>query len=244
MDKGIGFKRNIYLEWLEEVARLRMLTDDPEEIRDELDPFIGTRIKSDDNRRMAIDILTHIWVKTADTHPRLHAGALALVTRVSSVQERLWLHYGLVLLAYPFFRDVAAIVGQMARLGELIRPADVKQRMIASRGSLGSLSKAVERVVSSMRDWDVLDESGERYAYAPLHSKLQAPLVDLELWLLACALSASEAEEMPFPDLVRLSELFPFDFTLGLAAVRSSAMFEVYRSGGGWDSVRLSSRPE
>jgi hypothetical protein len=36
----------------------------------------------------------------------------------------------------------------------------------------------------------------------------------LEAWLLAIALSVHPAEELPFADLLRLPELFPFRFAI------------------------------
>lgn len=61
----------------------------------------------------------------------------------------------------------------------------------------------------------------------------------IEQWLLAVALAAHQAEELPFADLLRLPELFPFRFTLTGDDLRRSPRFEVHRQGLGWDMVRL-----
>jgi hypothetical protein len=62
--------------------------------------------------------------------------------------------------------------------------------------------------------------------------------VGLEAWLLACAVWAHPAAEVPFADLVRLPELFPFRFAIGVDGVRRSSLFEVQRQGAGWNMVR------
>ncbi|HEU5375309.1 MAG TPA: hypothetical protein VFV38_07710 [Ktedonobacteraceae bacterium] len=62
---------------------------------------------------------------------------------------------------------------------------------------------------------------------------------ELQLWLLAVALHAHPAEELPFADLVRLPELFPFHLTISIQDVRASARFEVNRQDLSWDMVRL-----
>jgi hypothetical protein len=64
----------------------------------------------------------------------------------------------------------------------------------------------------------------------------------VEAWLLAAILRAHPAESMPFGDLIRLSELFAFETTLTAYQLRESRLFEVYRSGGGWDTVQLNVR--
>jgi hypothetical protein len=241
MDKNIGFRRNIYRSWLDATAALRCETDDLTKLRTSLEPIVKEDISSAPNRRMAIDILINIWGKSADLAPDLHREALAFFQAVSAVEDRQWLHYGMTLLSYPFFRETAAIIGQVGRHEDAITPAMVKQRMIAERGELGSLEKAVERVMFSLRNWGLLTPSDQRYAYTPQVQVLTTNQVNLEIWLLACAIRAHPADEMPFADLLRMPELFPFAFTVKLDDLRQHSGFAVQRQGDGWDMVRTGS---
>jgi hypothetical protein len=209
------------------------------EIRARLEPVVGQRISSTENRRKAIDILINIWVKSADVAPGLCDEAVAIFQATPVVGDRIWLHYGLTLLYYSFFREVAAAIGQMGRYEDHITPAMVKQRLISGRGQLGSLERAVERIMFSLRNWSILDETDQRYAYATQRQVFSASSNDLEGWLLACALYAHPAEELPFADLHRLPELFPFRFTLSVDEVRAHPRFALQRQGAGWDMVRV-----
>ena len=244
MDKGIGFNRNIYLVWLDAAAAFRAASDDPAEIRAQLEPVVGQRIRSAVNRRKAIDILINIWVKSGEIEPALHGDAVARCRETQDPGDRIWLHYGLTLITYTFFREVTAAVGQIGRTEERIKPAMVKQRLVSARGQLGSLEKAVERIMFSLRDWGILVESEERYAVVPRQRAFAARDPGLEAWLLACALHAHPAEELPFADLLRLPGLFPFRFTLGVRHLREHARFAVQRQGSGWDMVRLKGTQE
>ena len=241
MDKGIGFNRNIYLPWLDAAAAFCAETDDPAELRARLEPVVGQRISSDVNRRKAIDILINIWFKSAEIAPQLRAEAVACFQATPVLGDRIWLHYGLTLLTYPFFREVTSAIGRMARHEEHLTPAMVKQRMVSGRGQLGSLEKAVERILFSLRNWGMLDETDQRYAYAPKRQAFPASSTGLEAWLLVCALRAHPAEELPFADFLRLPELFPFRFTLSVGHLRAHSRFVVQRQGAGWDMVRLAS---
>ncbi len=239
MDKGIGFNRNIFRSWLDAAAAFRAETGDLAEIRARLDPVLKQDITSDENRRKAIDILINIWGKSAELAPGLHRDALGFFETLSVVDDRLWLHYGLTLIAYPFFREVAATVGQLGRRERAITPAMVKERLITERGELGSLSKAVERAMFSLRDWGLLVPSSLRSTYAPSPHVLGASRPDLQVWLLACALFAHPAEEMPFADLLRLPELFPFRLAVSIDDLRRHPAFALQRQGDGWDMVRV-----
>lgn len=235
--KNIGFRRNIYLGWMDAVAAFCGETGEIGEIRRRLDPIVAEQVKSTDNRREAIDILVNVWVKSAALHPVLHADAVRLFAQAQEVTDRVWLHYGMTLLAYDFFRLGVRTIGQLSRYQETITPADVKRRLAAEMGQLGALEKAAERIVFTLRNWGILVESSRRYAYRPQRQHFGASTLELEAWLLAVALRAGPADELPFADLVRLPELFPFRFGVGVDDLRRMERFEVHRQGLGWDVV-------
>jgi len=239
MDKNIGFNRNLYRPWLDAAAAFCSETDDLVEVRACLEPVVEQDIKSAVNRRKAIDTLINICGKSADIAPGLHREALTRFQTTPTIADRLWLHYGMTLLTYPFFREVSATIGQLGRHEETISPAMVKQRMIAERGELGSLEKAVERVMFSMRNWGLLAPSSQRYAYTPRVQALSTNQISLELWLLACALNAHPADELPFADLLHLPELFPFRFAVKVDDARQHPSLAVQRQGAGWDIVQV-----
>jgi hypothetical protein len=60
-----------------------------------------------------------------------------------STDEQLWLHYGLILLQYPFFRLSVATIGRMSQYTDTITPKDIKSRLSTELGQLGALDKAV-----------------------------------------------------------------------------------------------------
>ena len=240
MDKGIGFNRNIFLPWLDAAAAFCAETDDPLELRRRLETVLVQDMQGVDARRKTIDILINIWLKSGTLAPELRAEAVSWFQATVVPQDRLWLHYGLTLLYYPFFRQCVAIIGQIGRIEGAVTTRAVKQRMVSGHGHLGSIDRSVERVVAALRNWGLLAETDARHAYAPRRQAIPASSVDLETWLLACALHAHPAEELPFTDLLRLPELFPFRFTLTVDHLRAHPRFTVQRQGVGWDMVRLS----
>jgi hypothetical protein len=246
MNKGIGFNRTIFLPWLNAAAAFCGETDDPAEMRARLEAVVGQDLEGVDARRKTIDILINIWLKSAGVAPALHAEAVSRFQATQALGDRLWLHYGLVLVYYPFFRECVAIIGQFSRHEGTITNRMVKQRLVAERGHLGSLDRSEERVVASLRNWGILTETARRHVYAPQRQALTASDTDLEAWLLACALRAHPAEELPFADLLHLPELFSFRFSLTVDHLRAHPWFGVHRQGAGWDMVSLtppSSKP-
>ena len=235
----IGFRRNIYFEWLEETAALVCLGEDPADIRRKLDELIRAQIASAPNRRMAIDILIEIWDRSADGFPVLHREAVELFQRSDATADHVLLHYGMTMASYPFFRQACAIIGQTLRFGDSIRTATLQKSLPATIGGMGALHDACKRVTFSLRNWGILADGTRRYEYVQNDPPITPSSASLACWLLAAALSAHPAETMPLPDLQSLPELFPFHIAVTRQDIKASPLLDVFRSGGGWDTVRI-----
>ncbi len=239
MNKNIGFRRSIYRSWLDAAAMLATETDDSAQLRAQLDPVVAARIDGKESQRMALDILVKIWGTSRETNFPLRQEALKLWQISKSEDEHLWLHYGMILAQYPFFRLSVTTIGRMSQYTDTITSKDLKSRLSAELGQLGSLDRAAERVIFSLRDWNILAPAAKQYTYTPRRQAFRTEQKELQLWLLSAALLAHPAEELPFSELVRLPELFPFCLTIGVQDVRDSACFEVNRQGMNWDMVAL-----
>jgi len=236
MDKGIGFNRTITLKWLNAAANLRSQTDDLATLRQGLEEVLIDDMQGVDARRKTIDVLVNIWAKASEVSPSLHAAALELLPEVSEPQ-RIWLHYGLTLVYFPFFRQCASIIGQISRVRDTFTRQMVKERLAGEMGHFGSLNRSAERVMASLVDWNILihqNKIDNRLAVPPLTIDQSG----VQSWLLACALFSHPANELPFTDLLNLLELFPFRFTVKLDDLRRSNQFIIQRQGG-WEMVRL-----
>ena len=111
------------------------------ELRERLDPIVEAQIKSAENRRIAIDILTNIWGKSALTYPVLHRDATSLYQQTVVVTDRLWLHYGMTMLVYDFFRLAMIAIGELARYEDDISPKAVKSRLVSDMGQFRRAGK-------------------------------------------------------------------------------------------------------
>lgn len=236
MGKGIGFNRTITVKWLNAAANLRSQTDDLVSMRQGLEIILLDYMKGVEARRKTIDELVNIWLKSGNVSPSLYKAALDLLPEISE-PKRVWLHYGLILVYYPFFRQCTAIIGQIARVRDTFTRQIIKERLAGEMGHFGDLNRSAERLMASLVDWNILVQQNKN------ENRLVVPPLSIEQsgvqsWLLACALSAHPAEELPFADLVNLPELFPFRFSITLDDLRRDPQFIIQRQGG-WEMVRL-----
>lgn len=241
MDKGIGFSRTILLDWLDVTASLAVEGIDSLEIRQRLGQTISDVVKGSEAQRKTIDVLIAIWVKSEKLAPSIYHEAISIFPILTSSEERLWLHYGMSLVYYPFFRKCAVAIGQISRIDRLITRNMIKDRIAGDFGHLGGLDRSVERIIASLTDWGILSKSEIKNKYM-MKSQQFSTFENLQSWLLSCVLYALPSEFIPADDLVHLPELYPFKITLGVDQLRRNSRFEVQRQGGGLEMVRTKSK--
>lgn len=229
MKQMIGFDRRLELDWLDATVGLCQESLDPGVVAGQLRQKLAHEITGDEARRKTVTVLLRTWVNVPMEASQLRDEALQLAAKVNP-EERLWLHWGMSLLAYPFFRDVAATVGQLSRLQGTFSQAQVQRRMIENWGQRTTLQRAVRRLLRTFVDWGAMQDTDVRGSYdvaPPRRTEDRA----LALWLLDCALQAKEAEQVPLREFGQLSYTFPFDLLPFIGDVRRSERFEVARQG-------------
>jgi hypothetical protein len=241
MEKSVGFRRDIRAAWFDAAAAFRAESTDLAVLRRRLDDSLTPEIPGPENRALTIGILLRIWGKGDQVAPDLHAEALDRFVHAERPSDRVWLHYGLSLIAFPFFFDAVTIVGQMERRNQSIGRAALKAKLIEQRGPLGSLTNATKAVLFALKQWEMLVPAERRGTYLAAPPRASGER-GLEAWLLACALQAYPGQALPFPDLIALPCLFPFQLSLNPDDLRRDGHFELDRQGGGWDLVRRAAR--
>ncbi|MDR3576953.1 MAG: hypothetical protein P4L50_24070 [Anaerolineaceae bacterium] len=236
MEKRVGLSRTVRLDWLDAVASMCVENLPSNEIRLQLDKLVEPAQPGPVERARIVDTLVRIWVKA---EPKLKANAIELFPHLSSREDRLWLNYGLILAQYLFFRLCAAALGQIARTEDTTTRKMVRDRVAAEMGNLGSLERAIERLFKTWVDWGILVPAGNNLIFRINSHNIPTSNLELEKWVLSCALSAHPADAIPFADLTHLPELFPFRFSITVDALKKEEKFEVQRQGGGLEMVRI-----
>lgn len=237
MKKVIGIDRKIRRHWLDILLDRFVTTADGSELRSFLDDQLKAELPGDASRRKSVGILLKTWFGIPENRLSLRERAIALLPRISG-QERLWLHWGMMALAYPFFRDTAEVVGRLMSLQDDFAGANVQSRLVGSWGDRVTTKGAAMKLVHTLADWEVLRTTKQQSRFL-LVQKVKTSLPELQLWLLEALLGASSADEIEAQQLLRLPELFPFMITVGIADLRRHEGFNIHRQGLDMDMVAL-----
>lgn len=237
MRKIVGIDRKIKRAWLDATLDRLAQTGDEAELRSFLDKHLKDELPGKESRAKSSGVILRIWSGIPPERAALRDRAVALLPRISG-QERIWLHWGMTALAYPFFRDTAEVVGRLLALQDDFTTAQVQDRMLTSWGDRATSKEAAQKLVTMLVDWEVLRATKTK-GYFLLARKMTTSMPDLQLWLLEAILGASSADEIEARQLLRLPESFPFNIGMGLADLRRHEGFNIHRQGLDMDMVSL-----
>lgn len=237
MRKIVGISQKVKRAWLDAVLDRLVKTTDEAELRTFLDKHLKEELPGKESRAKTAGIILRIWSGIPLERVALRDRAVALLPRISG-QERIWLHWGMAALAYPFFRDTAEVVGRLLALQDDFTSAQVQSRMLTTWGDRATTKEAAQKLVNTLVDWEVLRSTKTRGHFL-LARKMTASVPDLQLWLLEALLGASAAEEIEAQQLLRLPESFPFTIGIGVADLRRYDGFDIHRQGLDMDMVAV-----
>ncbi len=246
----IGFDRQLTLPWLDLTAGLLQEGLDQQKLRHILLTRLADEISGPEARKKTTSVLTRIWARVPPPYQALQSEALTLLPLVLA-EERLWLHWGMTMLAYPFFCDVASTVGRLLHLQGEFESRQVRRRMHERWGQRTTLDRAIRRVLQTFIAWDVIQQTNSqhhlyqatpaRHTANPAHSTSSEVLSSSEqalaLWFMACVIhsvrqsTGQHDRQLPLAELIQSPATFPFDLTPHAATLRRSNRFEVSRQG-------------
>jgi hypothetical protein len=240
----IGFSQRIRLEWLEQTANLVLAGNDKTAINDSLQDLLQDKVSIGGyairgNREKVITILLKTWFTVPKRLEMLRDEGLYLLQKISR-KDRIAVHWGMALAAYPFWGSVAAHTGRLLRLQGTAAAAHVQRRVKEQYGERETASRAARRVLRSFIDWGVLSETQDKGVYAQGNQySIQDPRIIA--WLLEASLYLSANGSAAIKDLLHGPSIFPFGLSYISAAqvVSHSPRLDLLRHGLDDDLIML-----
>lgn len=212
MKKTIGFNMKVWLHHLDYVAQT-VCEGSSQDIADDVLDYMAGEIVGQRSRYKTRTILFKIWMNVADEHKPLRDEAVLLYPKLTR-EERTVLHWGLTVLAYPFFKTVVYELGRLFRLQHVVPSQQIVRKMNSLYGDRHSVGVSTTAVLSTLRQWGIIRTS-DRY------NNVQADRISLHMpalkrWLAEAVIRASEKEVLSIDMLNQHPAFFPFDAAIDL----------------------------
>ena len=237
--KLLGFDQRVRLEWLDaaagHAAAGKSYDDMREALLDLLEGVVGGR-RYASARSKTVTVLCRVWGGVVPGADALRSRAVDVLPRVDA-PERVALHWAMSVAAYPFFSDVATIVGRLLELQDEAAMAHIVRRTVELWGDREKVRGAAQKIVRSMTDWGCLVEPAKgvfqrRTPRLILRGELASTLAEALIF-------GGEQSAVPLQQLLRHPAAFPFQLELSAQDLRRSQSFEIDRQGLDLDVVSL-----
>ena len=241
--QAIGYNRTVKLRWLDETLDLFLAGQSDTEISQALrerlfDQLSIGRSPERGSREKTITLLLKTWVRVPVRLRGLRNDGLCLVESKRR-SERLPLHWGMTMAAYPFWRVVADVTGRLFRLQGTVSAREVQRRVRELRGEREVVSRSTRYILRAFADWGVLVDTDAKGTYIPA-APIRIDNPSLATWILEATMFASDTTSVDFRSLANSPALFPFHLTLVTPeALANSGRLEIVRHGVADDLVLL-----
>lgn len=220
MNKIVGFDYHIKLHHLDYIAG-EARKNDLKTMYRKLEEFLQQDIAGPTSRKKSTTMLMRIWYLVKEEYKDLQAEAFALLEQASE-KERLVLHWGMTLLAYGFFYDMAQEIGNSFTLQTEVASELLGRKMKKLYGDKRRVEIATTAVLLSMKAWGVL--TSEKHGRYRLPEKKEILNLRLKHWLAKVVIKVSAYQAMPLEMITAAGCVFPFQFELNINALENSGL--------------------
>lgn len=225
MAKMVGFSRPIKIEWLEKVASLVREGKTDEEVKKEIHDYLAFEITSPTNLRKTREILLSIWVRCPEDIKLMAIDAIS----IGKKEDRLAVHWSMILLAYPLFWDAASLMGKITNLQDTFASAWLKTKLSEIWGERDTMLESVPRITQSMKQMGILD--GIKAGEFKVNHFTVTDEKSIEC-MAAIILRIGDKGFYTIEDIANVACMFPFEFNLTHEIVYNSKVLNISNMSG------------
>ena len=228
MAKMVGLSRAIKIEWLNKVVSLVNEGMTPENIKEALNDYIGFEISSHDNIRKTRDILMNLWVYPFENEKANIIRKQALDAIKNGNDDKLAMHWCMLLLYYPVFVDVTGMIGKLSSMQDSFSLAWLKDKMFEDWGERTTLLHSLDKIMQTLRQIGAVES--KKGVYTVNHYEIKDATTKKILMKTILALKMQTYYEPS--ELAKASQMFPFEYTVDSELIFGNQDFEMGNFGG------------
>ena len=227
MAKMVGLSRSIKLEWLNKTVELIKEGKTETEIKEALNEYLSFEITSPTNLRKTREILLAIWVRTPGEYNNIKN--LALEIYENENVNRLVIHWCMILVTYPIFCDVCALIGKLADIQDTFTTAWLKQKLVDLWGERTTLLHSSDKILQTIKFMGAI-ENEKTGLYKITSCDVMDDATRNLIVLTIIALNSKAYYEIS--ELSQVPQMFPFNYSVSCELLHGSDLFTLNNFGG------------
>ena len=209
----IGIQRELHLGWFGQAARLHAMGFDKRAARQEIYTYLDqapgfSTPPTDQAKTYIANPLIKTWIAPDDDLEPLRDELFQILQNEPGLE--LPIQWALLGAAYPFWFEVAAIMGRLLNLQDQATQAQIVARLKERFGDRQTVSRRARYIIRSMVTWGVLKDSKVKGCYEKTKPRLISNH-DLVVLMLEAALRSRPLQNAVVRDLLSSPIFFPFE---------------------------------
>lgn len=229
MAKLVGLSRAIKVEWLNKTVELIKQGKTEAEIKSDLNEYLSYEITSPTNLRKTREILLAIWVRTPDEYKNIKTLALKLYETDTKCINKRVAHWCMLLLTYPIFSDVCALIGKLVDIQDTFTTAWLKQKLFDLWGERTTLLHSSDKILQTLRYLGTI-ENEKVGVYKIISCDVSDDAARSLIALTILAINSKAYYEVS--ELSQVPQMFPFRYSISFELLHNSALFTLNNFGG------------
>lgn len=210
-ETDIGFGKKVRLSWMEKAADFSSAGVGFKDARPDLADLIRRDNSGDEAIRKILSSLRRAWFQPPEYCKDLQEEGVRLAGLLRGERERLPIHFGQVVLAYPFVGFTAETCGRLLRVQNQFKAPEVVRRVQERYGDRGFTQRCARYNVSSFIDWGLLNIEDSKFYTKP--TKVQIENDSLSRWLITVLMIAVVRRDASMSEISNHPALFAFSLS-------------------------------
>lgn len=228
MSKMVIFARSIKPDWLDKTVEIYLESENQGEIKQKVNAYLAGFISSKFNLRKTRAILMKIWVDVDDSIVKTRDKAIE-VFKTCPASDRVAVHWAMMLLAFPIFKDLCAVIGKLADNQDEVKLAQIKQRIYELWGERTSLAHSIYKNIKTLKDCGAIEQTKPGYYIIKKRKIKNREVVCL---LIHAVMKTNGKLYYNLTGITKFKELFPFEYDIGFDNLNEFGLFKMDRIGG------------
>ena len=228
MAKTVGFACSIKLQWIKRTIQLLEEGHDKESFKKELNDYLSFEIEGPTRLRKTREILMNLWVYPFEDEKANLIRKQALDAIKNGNEDKLAMHWCMLLLYYPVFVDVTGMIGKISSMQDSFSLAWLKDKIFEEWGERTTLLHTLPKIMQTLRQLGAVDSNGG--VYTVNHYEIKDAVTKKILLKTILALKMQAYYEPS--ELSKVSQMFPFEYTVDSELIFGNQDFELGNFGG------------
>ena len=197
------------------------------QIKEELNEYLSFEISSPTSLRKTRESLIRTWAFRQDASEKIRDAALQAYGR--SGDQKLVLHWCMLLTAYPIFADACSLIGKISTIEGSFTTLWLRQKLYELWGERTTLDVPVKNILRTMVDFGVLEKVS-----TGVYKIRQRPVWEESsiCVMVSTILSMKQKAYYEIVDLPQAPQMFPFVFDVTHELIYHSGDFQLSSFGG------------